>query len=291
DRLCRTIRKVGFWREGWVGVKETLRFDVNSMSAKAKARLEALEKLLRPVDLVQRVRSLVLARSGGDLDLDDFDVDDDSGAATALERRDAIAVALGVKTAGDEPAFKELLPELTRGSGLLWMFGKGMARGAGDSDAVWTALTGEFKATEENARNSVVLSGFLDGLNGRDLTCAARLLDACLGDPVLGAYFPELQRAVPLDSRGVARLMQALDKAPVRRFRVLAGGGVSNAIPGSELRALLQAIAARPDGLRVAADILVMRLFSDHSQKKPLDTDLITAGRDLLGALNFDKHD
>ena len=291
DRLCRTIRKVGFWREGWVGVKETLRFDVNSMSAKAKARLEALEKLLRPVDLVQTVRSLVLARSGGDLDLDDFDVDDDSGAATAMERRDAIAVALGVKTAGDEPAFKELLPELTRGSGLLWMFGKGMAQGAGDSDAVWTALTGEFKATEENARNSVVLSGFLDGLNGRDLTCAARLLDACLGDPVLGAYFPELQRAVPLDSRGVARLMQALDKAPVRRFRVLAGGGVSNAIPGSELRALLQAIAARPDGLRVAADILVMRLFSDHSQKKPLDTDLITAGRDLLGALNFDKHD
>jgi hypothetical protein len=54
---------------------------------------------------------------------------------------------------------------------------------------------------------------------------------------------------------------------------------------------LLQAIAARPDGLRVAADILDMRLFSDRSQKNPLDADLIGAGRDLLDGLTFDKHE
>jgi hypothetical protein len=292
-RVCQAIRKVGFWRDGWISVKETLHYDAKGMGAHAKVRLEALEKLLRPADLVQMVLSLVLARPGGDLDLDDFDVDvdDDNDAATALERRDAIAVSLGVKTAGDEQAFTELLPELTRGDGVLWMFGKGLARGAKDSDAVWKALTSEFKATDQNARNSPILSGFLEGLNIKDPKHAARLLDEVLADAVLGAHFPELQRAVPIDSRGIARLMQALDTAPVRRFRVLAGGGASNSIPGSELRALLQAIAARPDGLRVAADILVMRLFSDHSQKKPLDPELIAAGRDLLDALTFDKHD
>jgi hypothetical protein len=290
DRVCHAIRKAGFWRDGWVGVKETLRFDVKGMSAKAKARLETLEKLLRPADLVQIVRSLVLARSGGDLELDDFDVDDDTDTAAPLQRRDALAVALGVKTARDEQAFKELLPELTRGSGLLWMFGKGLARGAGDPDAVWKALTSEFAATEENARNSLVLSGFLDGLNASDPKHAARLLDRSLADAVLGAHFPELQRAVLIDTRGVARLIQALDKTPVQRFHVLAWGGASNPIAGSDLRALLQAIAARPDGLRVAADILDMRLFSDHGQKKPLDPELIAAGRDLLDTLTFDKH-
>ena len=291
DRVCHAIRRAGFWRDGWVGVKETLRFDANGMSAKAKARLETLEKLLRPADLVQTVRSLVLARSGGDLELDDFDVNDDTDTATALQRRDSIAVALGVKTAGDEEAFKELLPELTRGSGLLWLFGKGLARGADDPDAVWQALTSEFTATEESARNSLVLSGFLDGLNASDPKHAARLLDTALADAVLGAHFPELQRAVLIDTRGVARLMQALDKTPVRRFHVLAWGGASNPIAGSDLRALLQALAARPDGLRVATDILDMRLFSDHGQQKPLDPELIAAGRDLLDTLTFDKHE
>src|SRR6266540_2016897 len=95
ERVCHAIRMVGFWREGWVGVKETLRFDAKGMGAKARTRLEALEKLLRPAGLVQTIRSLVLARTGGDLELDDFDVDDINDTATALQRRDAIAVAIG----------------------------------------------------------------------------------------------------------------------------------------------------------------------------------------------------
>jgi hypothetical protein len=288
DRLCHAIRKAGFWREGWVGVKETLRFD--AMSAKAKARLQALEKLLQPADLVETVRSVVVARGG--LELDDFDVvDDDTNTASELQRRDAIAVALGVRTAGDEEAFKELLPELTRGDGRLSMFGRGLARGADDPDTAWQALTSEFRATEENARNSAILSGFLAELNASDPKHAARLLDEALADPVLGAHFPELQRAVLIDTRGVARLIQALDKTPVRRFHVLASGGVSNPIAGSDLRALLETIAARPDGLRVAADILDMRLFSDQGQKKPVDPELIAAGRDLLDTLTFDKRE
>ena len=97
DRVCHAIRNAGFWREGWIAVKDTLRFDAKVMSAKAKTRLEALEKLLRPADLVQTVRSLVLARVGGELELDDFDIDDDNAAAAGLQRRDAIAVALGKK--------------------------------------------------------------------------------------------------------------------------------------------------------------------------------------------------
>jgi hypothetical protein len=53
ERVCRAIRKEGFWRDGWIGVKETLRFDAKAMGPQAKARLEAIEKLLRPASLVQ----------------------------------------------------------------------------------------------------------------------------------------------------------------------------------------------------------------------------------------------
>jgi hypothetical protein len=287
ERVCRAIRKEGFWRDGWIGVKETLRFDAKAMGPQAKARLEAIEKLLRPASLVQKVRSLVLARHSGDLELDDFDIEDDDGAATMLQRRDAIAIALGKESAKDSDAFEELLPELTSGNGLLWMFGKGLALGADDPDALWSALTAQFAATPEGARNSLVLNGFLEGLNKKDPKRVASLLDAALTDKVLRTYFPSLQQAVPIDKQGVARLMQAIETAPAWQFKVLAGGRAADPIPGSDLRALLRAIAGKPDGFLVAAEILDMRLFSDKGQQKAIDPELFAAGRDLLEMMEF----
>jgi hypothetical protein len=291
ERVSRSIRTVGFWRDGWIGVRQTMRFDAEVMRPEAKARLETLEKLLRPADLIQKVRSLVLAHAGGDLELEDFDLEEDNGAATMLEQRNAIAVALGKEAAKDAGSLNELLPELTRGNGLLRMFGKGLARGADDPDALWKALTTQFAATEDKARNSLVLSGFLDGLSEADPGQTASLLDAALADEVLGAHFPALQCAVRIDDRGVARLMQALDKAPVWEFKVLAWGRASDPIAGSELRALLQAIAAKPQGFSVAAEILDMRLFSNRNKKIAVDSELLAAGRDLLEMLEFGGDD
>ena len=71
----------------------------------------------------------------------------------------------------------------------------------------------------------------------------------------------------PIDKQGVRRLLQALDKAPVWQFKVLAFGRASDPIAGSDLRTLLQAIAAKPQGFPVAAEILDMRLFSDGDKK------------------------
>jgi hypothetical protein len=291
ERVSRLIRKVGFWREGWIGVKETLRFDANAMEAKTKARLGALEKLLRPTDLIQKVCSLVLARAGGGVELEDFDAKDDGGAATTLQRRDAMATALGIEAAKDPAAFQELLPRLTSGDGLLWKFGVGLALGADNPDAVWNTLTSQFAATGEKSRNSLALSGFLEGLNGKDPAHVTRLLDAALADEILSANFPSLQRSVPIDTRGVARLMQVLDKAPVWQFKVFAWGRASDPIPGSDLRALLKGIAAKPDGFGVAVEFLNMRLFSDKSHEKPIDSELFAAGRDLLEGLEVtDQH-
>ncbi len=94
-----------------------------------------------------------------------------------------------------------------------------------------------------------------------------------------------MQCAVPIDKQGVRRLLQALDKAPVWQFKVLAFGRASDPIAGSDLRTLLQAIAAKPQGFPVAAEILDMRLFSDGDKKIAVDSELLAAGRDLLEML------
>jgi hypothetical protein len=190
ERACRSIRNIGFWREGWIGVKETLRYDGGAMEAGIKARLEGLEKLLRPIDLVQKVRSMILARGGSRFEMEDVDSDDAQSAATLVQRRENLAVVLGQETAKDPAAFQELLPDLTSGDGLLWKFGIGLAAGTDDPDAMWKVLIAQFRATGERARNSLVLSGFLEGLNTRDPAHVNRLLDEALADEILAANFP-----------------------------------------------------------------------------------------------------
>jgi hypothetical protein len=287
ERVCRSIRSLGFWREGWIGVKETLRYDGAGMEAEVKARLEALEKLLRPMDLVQKVRSIILARGGSHFEMEDVDSDDEKNAATLFQRREDLAILLGQQTAKDPAAFQELQSDLTSGDGLLWKFGNGLALGTDNPEVMWKVLTAQFLQTEEKARNSLVLSGFLEGLNIRDPAHVDRLLDEALTDAVLAENFPSLQRSVRIEKRGAARLMQALDKAPAWQFKVLAWGRASVPIPGVDLRALLRGISAKPEGFWVATEILDMRLFADKDRPEGIDPEVIAAGRDLLEAVHF----
>jgi hypothetical protein len=290
DRVCRSLLKAGFWREGWVAVRETLRYDGKGMPKAAKAALLGLERTLAPKNLLQKVRGVVLSSRAHGIDLDD--VEDDARIMAGLARMDALAVALGKDTAKAPVVLKELLPELVSGQGRLWMFGRGLAAGADDPQALWQLLAAEFAAAREAVRNTQVFRGMLEGLSQQDPKFADQLLDEAVDKEPLAAWVPELQTAVTIGKPGADRLQKslALGKAPVLRFRVLAWGRASDPIPALDLKALILAIASKPDGFDVAAEILRMRFFSDRQEKKPLDPALIEAGRELLRALEFSKH-
>jgi hypothetical protein len=83
------------------------------MPPETLAQLVALEEFLRPRDLVDRVRGVVLGSRGGDLDdIEDTESTDYGGV---FERMNATAENLGNDVANDEAAFETLLPELMRG--------------------------------------------------------------------------------------------------------------------------------------------------------------------------------
>jgi hypothetical protein len=84
DRVCRLIATAGFWREGWTGVCQTLKYDFKGMKNEAKAKLLELEKTLRPKDLVQKVRGVVLSTNSHGLDIDDIDYEHDDDGARAF---------------------------------------------------------------------------------------------------------------------------------------------------------------------------------------------------------------
>ena len=133
----------------------------------------------------------------------------------------------------------------------------------------------------------LLVGGFLLGLHGRDPELTDRLLEDSVTKKGLAARFPVIQSFVPIDALAIARLHRALDLgvAPIREFHNLAVGRASDPIPGSELKRLLMAINAKPDGGPVAIDILAMRVHGD--QRKQSAPEVGETGRALLAGYDF----
>jgi hypothetical protein len=291
ERIAKAIAGGGFWRDGWVAARQTRQYDGKALNSEALERLTKLEEFLRPKDPVNSVRGIVFGDQSGSLDLDDFD-DEDDGAVTAIERRRRSAVAveeLGGDIATDEAALSVLLPELICGSGKLGEFGRGLAMGAKEPRALWNRLIAEV-AKNENP-NVQVLLGFLSGLEKRDIAETNELLDEAVTDATLGAWLPTLQTSVTIDEAGVGRLHRALElgRAPIGQFFNLVYGGVCEPISGPAFRDLMLAIGAKPDGNRVALEILSMRLHSDGTAKRKPLPETVEAGRLLLGDHQFTR--
>jgi hypothetical protein len=291
ERIAKAIAGSGFWRDGWVAARQTRQYDGKTLTGEALERLTKLEEFLRPKDLVNSVRGIVLGDQSGSLDLDDFDDDDDGGAsATERRRRAGVAVGeLGKDIAADDAALSALLPELIHGSGKLGEFGRGLAIGAKEPRVLWNRLTAEV-AKNENP-NIQLLLGFLSALEKRDTAETNALLDEAVTHVTLGPWLPTLQTSVTIDEAGVGRLRRALQlgRAPIGQFFNLVYGGVCEPISGPAFRDLMLAIGAKPDGNRIALEILSMRLHSDGMAKRKPLPETVEAGRLLLSDYQFKR--
>ncbi|KQT23518.1 MULTISPECIES: hypothetical protein [unclassified Bradyrhizobium] len=284
ERIAKSIAGGGFWRDGWVATRQTHHYDGKSLTKEAAERLTRLEEFLRPKDLVNRVRAIVLGDRSGRLTLDDLGIDDQSAvkASERMRRSNIAAEKLGRDVAMDDAAFSALLPELVSAPGNLSEFGRGLALEALEPRLLWRRLVDEVSRTD-NA-NVQVLLGILSGLEVRESAQANALLDEAVDDPILAPWLPTLQTGVTIDDKGVARLRRALDlgKAPIGQYFSLVYGGVCEPIPGPAFRDLVLAIGAKPDGNRIALEILAMRLHSNATAKRTPLPESAEAGRQLL---------
>jgi len=298
ERISKAIAAKGFWRDGWIAARQSLRYDAKVLPAAALTRLTALEEFLRPKELANKVRALILGAKGGGLDLDDFENDDVNDFAAASARATAAIERLGKDVASDADVLSTLLPELVSGSGKLWEFGRALVLEAENPRAMWDGLVAQFVATPKP--NNQVLSGFLNSLQTLDAPELDRILDEVLTNEMMAECFPVLQASVAIDAKGVARLHRALElgKAPITNFFGLAYGRASDPIPAPDFRDLVLAIARKPGGSPVALEIISMRLHSFTAEKSPPSPETIEAGRALLSSYVFaprtshaDRHD
>jgi len=293
ERVCRAISEKQFWADGWIAVRQTLRYDSEHFTPDACVRLRAIEEILRPVGLVQRVRAIVLSGIGHRADFEDLDADSDADPQSQYERIEGVANQLGKAAATDERAFEELVSEMVSKKGRLWSFGQGLGGNAENPTAMWSRLTVQLAATAEGEQCDLVFRGFLNALYTKNPELANKLLDDAVEDQTLAAWYPTLQTAVPvMDQRAARRLIRSLKvgEAPIGMYQHLAYGRATDPILGGQLKELLLEIAGRPGGGDVAAEILSARLHSDKSQKTGYAPEVIDVGRELIGQFAFTKN-
>jgi len=288
ERVCRTISKTGFWPEGWLAVRQTIHYDSAGFQPEISDRLKSLESDLRPADLIQKVRSIVLSDEVMFCGVDST-VDAGTSFTPTLQQAERMARELGMAAASDKEALAALLPDLVTGrSQQLWLFGRGLAEATETPRWIWDRLVAQLSATPPDSQRIQVLGGFLSALNAKQPALANSLLDEAVENAVLGSWYPGLQTVVGLDQAGLERLMRSLDlqKAPIRMYRTLEGGGATHNLSGPDFNALLLRIATVPGGLEIALDILLMRILFGSAGKSST-AELVSIGCGLMRRISF----
>jgi hypothetical protein len=205
------------------------------------------------------------------------------------KRFEANARELGEAVAADDATFVKLMPDMLRGGTRARSFGQGLAGASSQPFSMWTTLVDGLKQIVPEQRDITVLRGFLAEVWEHDRDLAQSILDSIFDQSVLVPLIVEVQTAVEIDERGIARLERAvgIDLVPIWTFKYLAYGGVASRLPGNRLKDLLLQIANRHDGYPVALEILYMRYFADRTGQCQYDPELIDAGRELLRRIVF----
>jgi hypothetical protein len=161
--LFDELAQDGFWRDGWLAVRQTLNFESKAMPGDVRSKIVALGERLGPKSLEDRVRAVVTGSSTAGLDFDDIEFEEDKEPTNSWERQEAIAHALGKQVAEANNLIESLATNLIRGHGRLYSFGRGLSRG-GEPRRVWSVLKESLNAIPSSEHRFGVFQGILGGL-------------------------------------------------------------------------------------------------------------------------------
>lgn len=293
DRIATVFSKDRPWIEGWIAFRAILRHDGEKMPVDVRERLKEMIRQLRPLNLLDHARALVLNRISGDWDFHDGE-EDKEGEARPWEKARSMAKTIGHKLAKDTATRVEFLPELLAGphADRAFYCGIGLAEGADDLNAIWLELSTIYGATKSQKRNQTVLCGFISEAHLRDQSFTSHALDAAIKNPNLLPIFPYLQGSISMDAEGIGRLRRAISEGGLvaSNLSAIANGKVSKS-PPKPLADLLEDIADLPGGVIISLDILQMYLHDKPQKDIEKNSIILSIGRKILVRLRFsDDH-
>jgi len=292
DRAATTFLQKRPWIEGWLAFRATLRFDGKDMPDDVRLRLEQIIDRLKPSDLLNQARAVVLNRipDGGGWDF--ADGEDEGDASKGSEKADRMAQEIGSWLASDAAIRAEFLVELLAHPHPMRAFecGRGLAEGADDLKAMWLELAVAYAAAGYGTRDMRLLGGFIHAAHELDQCFISAALDAVIDNPDLVPALPYLQGRAGIDAEGVERLRRAVAKGVLvaANFQSIANSSVAKS-PPEPLAALLQDIATLSDGVEIAIEVLHMYFYCNREATSNRNARLVSVGRDLLGRASVRK--
>jgi hypothetical protein len=289
EKSARQIHEQQAWNDGWIAVREIIRYDSKGFQKEIQNRLNNLEKLLRPRDLLELARTYALSDQNRSFGLED-DFDDSEDASSGWQRAQETTRKIGVHVAQDPEALNILLPDLVSTHNLrLRSFGMGLADGSYNKEELWELLYAQFEKTPPEKRQITVFLGFLSSCAESDPVFYNSMLDYLINDDLLGDSFPLFQTTCSIDRQGVERLNEALDigKVKIDTFRYLAWGRIHESISDDDLAGLLKKIITKEDGIGVAIVILRMRFHVSKDSSQNHSRELMAIARNALLLFTF----
>ena len=277
DKLREAVHTLSAtgWEEGWSAIRETIRLHGGEMEAENKRALQELERVIRPSNLLSRLRVLKLGDHFGEFLFE--------GEGSPDWRKD---VDKRVQSMGRELAQEEhLMPEVARlltGGGrhgnptFKLALGKSISVQASDMKKMWDVLLEGFESWPKMERDEAVLKGYLEGVFDRDLALFNRLLDEATERQSLVGHVPSLQAFAPLDSQGRDRLLALMKHPDVCAMDFCRGWNgqfgrqlVDGSYPDGAVAVVLKSLLGMKDGALAAVQKLSLYVSQRTSPVEP----------------------
>lgn len=287
DRAVSKFMDVKPWLNGWLAFRTALSFDGKVMPDDLRRRLEAIIERLKPTNLLNQARAVMLWH--GNWSWDDGEADE-SGTVTPWERASRLAQDIGKLLANDETARRAFIPELIASSQAVRAFecGRGLAQGAEGLAEMWREMVEYLEAADIRQLDATVFGGFIHEAQQRDPAFVQSAMDMAVENPAIAQVLPFLQARVGIDEDGIARLRRTIQHGAIEAwaFRNVSGGIIGGA-PPEALAKLLCDIANMPDGVKVALNVLHMYVYFERQAGKIINAALIEVGCMLLEQADF----
>ena len=290
DKLREAVHTLSAtgWEEGWSAIRETIRLHGGEMEAENKRALQELERVIRPSNLLSRLRVLKLGDHFGEF------LFEGEGSPDWWKDVDKRVQPMGRELAQEEHLMPEVARLLTGGGRhgnptFKVALGKSIAVQASDMKKMWDVLLEGFASWPKMERDEAVLKGYLEGVFDRDLALFNRLLDEAAERQSLVGHVPSLQAFAPLDSQGRDRLLALMKHPDVCAMDFCRGWNgpfgmqlIDRRYPDDRVAAVLKGLLGMRDGALAAVEKLSLYVCQ---RECPVQRGLFEVAYDVLSSV------
>lgn len=282
---ARTLHARIPWGEGWKAIRTKLYFMRKNPQVLPVLleTLDALERELKPNDLLSSIRLYVLSKGHHNWVLDDdFNRDGQGRYAEAEERLMARAEQLGREFAASTLCLSDLRPNLFSSE---WMpyrsaFGQGLAQGTASPREVWQLLIKELDQDATENKDFSVFLGFIEGVDRINEVLTHEFLDHCVVHPSLCRVLVKLHPQRDFTETDLNRCISLLDKPDTRpvMFDAILWQKKCLHLPVPRVLELAERLLAIENGAEVILNGLWMRLHGKKATEDMPDPKLCQIG-------------